>query len=275
MEKKTIAEKVKRLIWIIFILISFTNFVAYSKSNLLRGLSKWRTKLPKSIIEKNLSKLSYKELRKYLTKNEAIYFLLYKAYREGKINPADIYRLRHIHSKLPYGDKFLLLCLKDEKCNPLKFAKKADTWLYQEIVRKYPNISSKKELERISGNFAERFTIRIFEKSSWKCIKGKYRGEHGFDGLCIKTNIFGKVEDVLILESKADDSILGESQCGKQMSKACIISILENLKNETAKNETWFQKFLGRNKYNEIFHLVENNKYRRRLVRVKKIRKMV
>jgi len=263
-------KNINELVLSFFLLATFVNATLYS--NLVsdvKQLARWAEKLPKSILVKEFSEISLRELKKYLTKVERIDFLLEKAYVEGRLMLAYIYKLRTIYSKIPYGDKFLYLCLKDKSCNPLNFATKANSWLYQQIIRRYPNISSKKELEKISGYFSERFTVKIFEKSGWKCINGKYHGENGFDGLCIKTNWFGKIKDVLILESKAEDSILGYAKCGKQMSKACVVSILEVLRQNYDREKNWFQKLLGKNEYQEILELVKEGKYRRRLVRVR------
>jgi hypothetical protein len=246
------------------------NHLAYANIAILATskLTKWIGKLPKHIIFKTISKISFKEL-KFLTKIERIDFLLEKAYLEGRINPAYIYRLRIIYSKIPYGDRFLYLCLKDKNCNPLKFADKANSWVYQYIIRNYPEIQSFRDLNKIIGDFSERLIIKFFEKNGWKCINGKYRGNNGFDGLCVKTNWWGSIEDILILESKAENSLLGEAKCGKQMSKSCIISTLEVLKHNTNQERNWLQKLFSKNEYQEILEMVKRNKYRKRLIRVK------
>ena len=258
----------KIIILSFFSLVVLFNYISYSNPILIR-LSKWMLRLPKTTIVKTISKISFKEL-KFLTKAERVEFLLEKAYIEGRINPAYVYRLRTIYSKIPNGDKFLYLCLKDKACNPLKFADKANSWVYQYIIQHYPNIGSFRQLNQIIGDFAERFLVKFFERSGWQCINGKYRGNNGFDGLCIKTNFWGKVEDVLILESKAENSLLGKAQCGRQMSKACIVSILETLSsknNQEFQKQNWLERIFSRNRYKEILKLVKKDNYRRRLIK--------
>jgi len=254
-----------------FCCIFLSNSLVYSINifSTIPQSTKWINKLPKRVISQTLSNISLKELNKYLTKPEKIDFLLDKAFWEGRINPAYAYRLRMLYSKIPSGDLFLYLCLKDKNCNPLKFADKANSWLYQRIIRTFPNIQTIYDLNKIKGDLAEKLTIKFFEKSGWKCLNGKYRGNNGFDGLCVKTNFFGKIKEVLILESKAENSLLAKSQCGKQMSKSCIVSILETLKQNDNKEKNWFQKLFSRNKYQEILDLVEKGKYRRRMVKIK------
>jgi len=174
-----------------------------------------------------------------------------------------------LYNKIPNGDKFLLLCLKDKTCNPEKFAIRANTWLYQRIIKEFPNISSSYELEKkIVPEIAERITIKLFEKGGWHCINGKYKGNNGFDGLCIKKNWLGTIKDVLILETKTGNSQLAKNLCGQQMSHNCVKNILTLLKEKEEVNKNFFLKFFSKNQYKEILNLVEEGHYRRRLVRV-------
>jgi hypothetical protein len=252
--------------YIIFISLTFGN-----SSLLISRLSKWAGKVPEEVLLKSIRSISFKDLSKYLTKTERIDFLLEKAYYSNRLSSIDVYRLRYIYSKIPNGDKFLLLCLKDVSCNPFKFAKRANTWLYQRLIKEFPEISTAYELEKkIIPEIYEKFTIKFFEKSGWKCINGKYKGNNGFDGLCIKTNWFGNVKDVLILETKAGSSRLGTAKCGQQMSYSCIIDTLSLLNEKEKNNMNFFIKLLGldNNKYKQIINLVKNGKYRRRLIRI-------
>jgi hypothetical protein len=264
--------KIKQLL-ILLVLISFSlNFQVYSNPLVIstKFINKWIAKIPKSILTKKLANLSFKELQRYFSKAERIDFLLEKAYIEGRINPAYMYALRLKYSKIPNGDKLLFMCLKDKQCNLLTFSEQANTWLYQYLIQRLPFIPSKYELEKkIIANFVERFTIKFFEKEGWKCLSGKYRGDNGFDGLCVKTNFLGKIQDVLILESKANNSQLIKTSNGKQMSTSWVISILKSLKNQEEANKNWLEKLIFGNKYQDILRLVEQGKYRRRLIRIK------
>ncbi|MEO2068212.1 MAG: hypothetical protein ABGX27_01710 [Desulfurobacteriaceae bacterium] len=98
---------------------------------------------------------------------------------------------------------------------------------------------------------------KYYKLGGWEKLPGEV-GRNGIDGLYIKRSNKGKIIDVLIAESKYNKSQLGNTLCGKQMSKSWILCKIDDLiKKEKDPKQ--------RKEYQEIRKFIENDVYRAEL----------
>jgi hypothetical protein len=183
--------------------------------------------------------------------------LLALASAERRLNLDDPSRLLRTHSaykEIPYGDRLLLGCLKDPRCDPLACADIARVSdLHREVLLRQP-ASTLTQVNHAIGDISERVMIRHFESTGWQRIEGQV-GRSGFDGLFVKRNADGLVREVLIVESKYNTSTLQSTNHGQQMSRDWVEKKLQNLRERQPDDAT----------YRRVEELVSGGYYRARL----------
>jgi len=114
-------------------------------------------------------------------------------------------------------------------------------------------------IKKVNGDTTEYLMNKTFKQNGWKQIQGEV-GSNGIDGLYIKKNTNGTVTNVLFGEAKYNNATLGNSLCGKQMSKNCLNSQIDNL----------IKKYPNDNQYVQIKQHLNNGSYRARIFQLKK-----
>ncbi len=100
--------------------------------------------------------------------------------------------------------------------------------------------------------------IRFFTGSGWKPVDGQV-GRAGFDGLFVRVNDAGAVQELLIVESKFNTSTLKTTNHGTQMSDEWVRRKIQALRNQAPENDT----------YKQIEGLIDQGAYRGRLWNMK------
>jgi len=124
------------------------------------------------------------------------------------------------------------------------------------------NISNNKidtAIKKINGDTTESLMHKTFKQNGWKQIQGEV-GSNGIDGLYVKKNAKGTITDVMFGEAKYNKATLGNSLCGKQMSKQCLNSQIDKL----------IKKHPDVKDYKQIKSHLANGNYRARLFQLKK-----
>jgi hypothetical protein len=126
---------------------------------------------------------------------------------------------------------------------------------------------------KTSGNIAEKVMDGFFV-NEWTKKNGMV-GIQGIDGLYIKTTPSGVVQEVLVVESKYNKSVLGKTKNGVQMSQEWINAKMDSLIYDIDKQiqKAKFGNDLNRiselerthNEYRQIKKHIVNNNYRGRL----------
>jgi len=114
-------------------------------------------------------------------------------------------------------------------------------------------------IKKINGDTTESLMHKIFKQNGWKQIQGEV-GSNGIDGLYVKKNAKGTITDVMFGEAKYNKATLGNSICGKQMSKQCLNSQIDKL----------IKKYPDVEEYKQIKSHLANGNYRARLFQLKK-----
>jgi len=131
-------------------------------------------------------------------------------------------------------------------------------------------------IKKITGNVAESFMDRYYISNGWEKLRREV-GVSGIDGLYVQRDKNGVIRKVLTSESKAGNSQLSMTGCGKQMTHQWIICKL----NESIKRNN--KQLSGIPRYSEeslklfkelkdtkmVFSYVENGTYLRRLLQSK------
>jgi hypothetical protein len=82
-------------------------------------------------------------------------------------------------------------------------------------------------IKKITGNVAESFMDRYYVSNGWEKLRREV-GVNGIDGLYVRRDKNGVIRKVLTSESKAGNSQLGITNCGKQMTHQWIICKLND-----------------------------------------------
>ncbi|RKZ56972.1 MAG: hypothetical protein DRR16_31520 [Candidatus Parabeggiatoa sp. nov. 3] len=82
-------------------------------------------------------------------------------------------------------------------------------------------------LKKITGNVAESFMEHYYVSTGWEKLPREV-GVNDIDGLYVRRDKQGVIRKVLISESKAGNSQLGITGCGKQMTHQWIICKLND-----------------------------------------------
>ena len=113
-------------------------------------------------------------------------------------------------------------------------------------------------IKKINGDSTEYLMHKVFKQNGWQQIQGEV-GSNGIDGLYIKKNINGTITNVMFGEAKYNKATLGNSLCGKQMSKKCLNSQIDNL----------IKKYPNDKQYTQIKQHLNNGSYRARIFQLK------
>lgn len=132
----------------------------------------------------------------------------------------------------------------------------------KEIFRDYGVGEIDAGIKKINGDTTEYVMHKLFKQNGWKQIQGEV-GPNGIDGLYIKKNTSGIITNVMFGEAKYNNATLGNSLCGKQMSKNCLNTQIDNLIKTypNDKHYTHVKEFLNNGNYRaRIFQLkIDNN----------------
>ena len=137
------------------------------------------------------------------------------------------------------------------------------------------------QLNKFNGDVTESVMSSYFKNSGWSEINGEI-GVNGIDGLFLKKDKFGKIKDIMVVESKYNKSQLGYIDKktphlkSKQMSRRALRKQVDNLimntrekisKSTTLQDRFKFKKELA--DYKVIKHRIYSNEYKARLFKIK------
>jgi hypothetical protein len=200
-----------------------------------------------------ISSLTLKDLS-YGTKAENIDDLLTLAMNENRIDFVQKFKYAQKFQELPEGDKLLFICLKHPNCDLEEFSSIASkSQLHRQVILGNPALGLS-EVNKKVGKINEYIMSKYFESTGWERIEGEV-GVNGIDGLFVKRDKYGNIKEVLFVESKYNKSKLGNTECGKQMSKAWLLCKVQDLQ----------KKYPDSKEYHQIEKFIENDSYRARL----------
>ena len=207
------------------------------------------------IYEKQVTKLTFKDLA-YQSKGDNINQLIDKGIDSGKIDLFKMASLRKKYGNIKNGDRILLSCLKQTKCNPEEAATIAQkSELHAMFIERHPTMSLTLVNHKI-GQIGESVMTKFFTASGWKQIPGEV-GRNGIDGLFVKRDKNGNIIDVIFAESKYNTSRLKLTKAdGQQMSKKWLLAKIKRLDEAHPNNPD----------YKRLRSMVENDQYRARLI---------
>lgn len=201
----------------------------------------------------SLSTVVAKDLR-YASKAENVAGLLDLAQDENRIETIKAMQLSGSFSSLHRGDELLLICLKNAKCQPENvYAVAKNSEFHAAVLARNPELGAT-QVNHAVGAINEELMIRFFTGSGWKAVDGQV-GRTGFDGLFVKWDDAGAVQDLLIVESKFNTSTLKPTDHGTQMSDEWVRRKIQALRNQAPENDT----------YKQIENLIDQGEYRGRL----------
>ncbi len=131
--------------------------------------------------------------------------------------------------------------------------------LREKIVQAHPELNEQ-NVSKIKGDISEDMMGSYFKNSGWSKKEGEV-GSNGIDGLYIKRDSAGKINNVLAVESKYNTSKLGETNAGMQMSKEWLVSKVDALIKAHSEDQD----------YADIKKLISEDKYRARLWKMNEV----
>ena len=207
----------------------------------------------------------------YATKADNVHGLLDLAVQENRIDTISLIQLGNRFSAEKNGDRILLACLKITACQPEKFLESIRTSeLHAQVALRQPGLNQIKVAHAV-GEVIENLMVRYFQYSGWKQIPGQI-GRQGIDGLFVKMKD-GVVKEVLVVESKYNNSQLGTTKHGTQMSDQWVRRKIEELRTRYPDEKTYkdIERFADAGTYRAILWnvKVEDNSLKVGLTKVK------
>ena len=131
--------------------------------------------------------------------------------------------------------------------------------LRDKIAQVHPEYNEA-NISKMKGDISEDMMDSYFKNSGWSKKEGEV-GVNGIDGLYVKRDSDGNINNVLAVESKYNTSKLGETNAGMQMSKTWLLDKLDTL----------IKAYPEDSDYADIKSLISEDKYRARLWKMNEV----
>jgi hypothetical protein len=203
-----------------------------------------------------LSAVTVKDLR-LAQRSANVVDLLELAETENRLGLTPARQLLRGYQAVEKGDEFLLRCLQVPACEPARFLKTMQTSpLHAQVALRNPGLDAVQVNHQV-GQISENLMTRYFGAGKWEQMEGQI-GRTGIDGLFVFRKD-GVIRDLLVVESKYNGSLLGETNHGTQMSKDWILRKLVELQSRYPENPDYsvLERLVSADAYRAILWQLE------------------
>ena len=241
----------------VFLMVSILAATAANAINVSGFLRVLRSARPAAAIR--LSAVTVNDLR-LAQRGANVVDLLELAESESRLGLTPARQLLRGYQAAEKGDEFLLRCLQVPSCDPARFLKTIQTSpLHAEVAFRNPGLDPVRVNHQV-GQISENLMTRYFGAGKWEQLEGQI-GRTGIDGLFVFRKD-GGIRDLLVVESKYNGSLLGETNHGTQMSKDWILRKLAELKSRYPENGDYavLERLVSADAYRAILWQLEVKK---------------
>ena len=203
-----------------------------------------------------ISTVTVKDLR-LAERGANVVDLLELAESENRLGLTPARQLLRGYQAAEKGDEFLLRCLQVPVCEPARFLKTIQTSpLHAQVALRNPGLDTVQVNHQV-GQISENLMTRYFGAGKWEQMEGQI-GRTGIDGLFVFRKD-GVIRDLLVVESKYNGSLLGETNHGTQMSKDWILRKLVELQSRHPENNDYpvLERLVSADAYRAILWQLE------------------
>ena len=203
-----------------------------------------------------LSAVTVKDLR-LAQRGANVVDLLELAESENRLGLTPARQLLRGYQAAEKGDEFLLRCLQVPACEPSQFLKTIQTSpMHAQVAFRNPGLNAIQVNHQV-GQISENLMTRYFGAGKWEQMEGQI-GRTGIDGLFVFRKD-GVIRDLLVVESKYNGSLLGETDHGTQMSKDWILRKLVELQSRYPENPDYpvLERLVSADAYRAILWQLE------------------